>query len=70
MHVLLVYSFYEEKVETLTKKQNSLFTRVCCLYMLHICHIAQFFFLVDEKPAGVEDTFLLCPAPVIDEIGK
>lgn len=38
--------------------------------MLHICHIAQFFFLVDEKPADVEDTFLLCPAPVIDEVGK
>ncbi|KAJ3608043.1 hypothetical protein NHX12_025093 [Muraenolepis orangiensis] len=25
---------------------------------------------INEKPAGVEDTFLLCPAPVIDEIGK
>uniref|UniRef100_A0A672FHT5 ANTXR cell adhesion molecule 1c n=1 Tax=Salarias fasciatus TaxID=181472 RepID=A0A672FHT5_SALFA len=25
---------------------------------------------VNEKPAGVEDTFLLCPAPVIDEVGK
>ncbi|TRZ00914.1 hypothetical protein DNTS_008533 [Danionella cerebrum] len=24
----------------------------------------------DEKPASVEDTFLLCPAPVIDEVGK
>ncbi|KAG7251708.1 hypothetical protein CRUP_006622, partial [Coryphaenoides rupestris] len=24
---------------------------------------------INEKPAGVEDTFLLCPAPVIDEIG-
>ncbi|XP_028990824.1 LOW QUALITY PROTEIN: anthrax toxin receptor 1 [Betta splendens] len=25
---------------------------------------------VNEKPAGVENTFLLCPAPVIGEIGK
>ncbi|CAL8284695.1 unnamed protein product [Merluccius merluccius] len=25
---------------------------------------------INEKPAGVEDTFLVCPAPVIDEIGK
>ncbi|XP_012724727.2 anthrax toxin receptor 1 [Fundulus heteroclitus] len=25
---------------------------------------------VNEKPAGVEDMFLLCPAPVIDEVGK
>uniref|UniRef100_A0A8D3CWL7 ANTXR cell adhesion molecule 1c n=1 Tax=Scophthalmus maximus TaxID=52904 RepID=A0A8D3CWL7_SCOMX len=25
---------------------------------------------INEKPAGVEDTFLLCPAPVIDEVGK
>lgn len=24
----------------------------------------------DEKPAGVENTFLLCPAPVVDEVGK
>uniref|UniRef100_A0A8C1SMQ1 Anthrax toxin receptor 1 n=1 Tax=Cyprinus carpio TaxID=7962 RepID=A0A8C1SMQ1_CYPCA len=25
---------------------------------------------LNEKPATVEDTFLLCPAPVIDEVGK
>uniref|UniRef100_A0A3B3DBP0 Anthrax toxin receptor 1 n=1 Tax=Oryzias melastigma TaxID=30732 RepID=A0A3B3DBP0_ORYME len=25
---------------------------------------------VNEKPAGVENTFLLCPAPVVDEVGK
>uniref|UniRef100_A0A3Q1HMF8 ANTXR cell adhesion molecule 1c n=1 Tax=Anabas testudineus TaxID=64144 RepID=A0A3Q1HMF8_ANATE len=25
---------------------------------------------VNEKPAGVENTFLLCPAPVINEVGK
>lgn len=24
----------------------------------------------DEKPAGVENTFLLCPAPVVDEVGR
>lgn len=24
----------------------------------------------DEKPAGVQNTFLLCPAPVVDEVGK
>uniref|UniRef100_H3CGH7 Anthrax toxin receptor 1 n=1 Tax=Tetraodon nigroviridis TaxID=99883 RepID=H3CGH7_TETNG len=27
-------------------------------------------FTVNEKPAGVENTFLLCPAPVVDEVGK
>ncbi|RVE59320.1 hypothetical protein OJAV_G00187190 [Oryzias javanicus] len=25
---------------------------------------------VNAKPAGVENTFLLCPAPVVDEVGK
>uniref|UniRef100_A0A3Q3W8A4 Anthrax toxin receptor 1 n=1 Tax=Mola mola TaxID=94237 RepID=A0A3Q3W8A4_MOLML len=25
---------------------------------------------INEKPAGVENTFLLCPAPVVDEVGK
>lgn len=30
----------------------------------------EFFSHTDEKPAGVENTFLLCPAPVVDEIGK
>uniref|UniRef100_A0A665UWE1 Anthrax toxin receptor 1 n=1 Tax=Echeneis naucrates TaxID=173247 RepID=A0A665UWE1_ECHNA len=25
---------------------------------------------INEKPAGIQDTFLLCPAPVIGEVGK
>ncbi|XP_031732202.1 anthrax toxin receptor 1 isoform X2 [Anarrhichthys ocellatus] len=25
---------------------------------------------VDERPAGIEDTFLLCPAPVVEEVGR
>ncbi|KAM9716720.1 anthrax toxin receptor 1 [Menidia menidia] len=25
---------------------------------------------INEKPAGVQNTFLLCPAPIIDEVGK
>uniref|UniRef100_A0A8C9XX56 Anthrax toxin receptor 1-like n=1 Tax=Sander lucioperca TaxID=283035 RepID=A0A8C9XX56_SANLU len=25
---------------------------------------------VDERPAGIEDTFLLCPAPVVEEVGS
>lgn len=28
------------------------------------------FFRADEKPAGIEDTYLLCPAPVIEEVGR
>lgn len=24
----------------------------------------------DERPAGIEDTFLLCPAPVVEEVGR
>lgn len=24
----------------------------------------------DERPAGIEDTFLLCPAPVVEEPGR
>ncbi|XP_034464566.1 anthrax toxin receptor 1 [Hippoglossus hippoglossus] len=27
-------------------------------------------YTVDERPAGVEDTFLLCPAPVVEEVGR
>lgn len=27
-------------------------------------------YTINEKPVGIEDTFLLCPAPVIEEIGK
>ncbi|XP_072534095.1 anthrax toxin receptor 1 isoform X1 [Salminus brasiliensis] len=27
-------------------------------------------FTVNEKPVNIEDTLLLCPAPVIDEVGK
>lgn len=27
-------------------------------------------FTVDERPAGIEDTFLLCPAPVVEEVGR
>ncbi|MEQ2211865.1 hypothetical protein XENOCAPTIV_018854 [Xenoophorus captivus] len=29
-----------------------------------------FFYCEDERPAGIEDTFLLCPAPVIEEVGR
>ncbi|XP_034753943.1 anthrax toxin receptor 1 [Etheostoma cragini] len=25
---------------------------------------------VDERPVGIEDTFLLCPAPVVEEVGR
>ncbi|KAG7236364.1 hypothetical protein INR49_001061 [Caranx melampygus] len=27
-------------------------------------------YTVDERPAGIEDTFLLCPAPVVEEVGR
>uniref|UniRef100_A0A673BKZ2 Anthrax toxin receptor 1 n=1 Tax=Sphaeramia orbicularis TaxID=375764 RepID=A0A673BKZ2_9TELE len=27
-------------------------------------------YTVDERPAGIEDTFLLCPAPVVSEVGR
>lgn len=29
-----------------------------------------FVFPVDERPAGIQDTFLLCPAPVVEEVGR
>uniref|UniRef100_A0A8C6KLB2 ANTXR cell adhesion molecule 1d n=1 Tax=Nothobranchius furzeri TaxID=105023 RepID=A0A8C6KLB2_NOTFU len=37
---------------------------VLCSFKLNETHT------VDERPAGIEDTFLLCPAPVIEEVGK
>lgn len=29
-----------------------------------------FWFCPDERPAGIQDTFLLCPAPVVEEAGR
>lgn len=33
-----------------------------CYICGHLC--------ADERPAGIEDTFLLCPAPVVEEVGR
>uniref|UniRef100_A0A8C4E288 ANTXR cell adhesion molecule 1d n=1 Tax=Dicentrarchus labrax TaxID=13489 RepID=A0A8C4E288_DICLA len=38
--------------------------QVLCSFKLNDTHS------VDERPAGIEDTFLLCPAPVVDEVGR
>lgn len=38
--------------------------QVLCSFKLNDTHS------VDERPAGIEDTFLLCPAPVIEEVGR
>ncbi|CAL1578033.1 unnamed protein product [Knipowitschia caucasica] len=38
--------------------------QVLCSFKLNETHT------VDERPAEIEDTFLLCPAPVVDEVGK
>ncbi|TKS85575.1 Anthrax toxin receptor 1 [Collichthys lucidus] len=38
--------------------------QVLCSFKLNDTHT------VDERPAGIEDTFLLCPAPVVEEVGK
>ncbi|XP_015233146.1 PREDICTED: anthrax toxin receptor 1-like [Cyprinodon variegatus] len=38
--------------------------QVLCSFKLNDTHT------VDERPAGIEDTFLLCPAPVIEEVGR
>ncbi|MEQ2299811.1 hypothetical protein AMECASPLE_018857, partial [Ameca splendens] len=38
--------------------------QVLCSFKLNDSHT------VDERPAGIEDTFLLCPAPVIEEVGR
>ncbi|XP_061692144.1 anthrax toxin receptor 1 [Syngnathoides biaculeatus] len=38
--------------------------QVLCSFKLNDTHT------VDERPAGIEDTFLLCPAPVIEETGR
>lgn len=48
----------------LWKAQTEEFTVEECTF------IKKNFFLSDEKPADVENTFLLCPAPVVDEVGK
>uniref|UniRef100_A0A672G1K1 Anthrax toxin receptor 1-like n=1 Tax=Salarias fasciatus TaxID=181472 RepID=A0A672G1K1_SALFA len=38
--------------------------QVLCSFKLNDTHS------VDERPAGIEDTFLLCPAPVVEEAGR
>ncbi|XP_071235881.1 anthrax toxin receptor 1-like isoform X3 [Salvelinus alpinus] len=38
--------------------------QVLCSFKLNDTHT------LDERPAGVEETFLLCPAPVIEEVGR
>ncbi|XP_071336808.1 anthrax toxin receptor 1 isoform X2 [Trachinotus anak] len=38
--------------------------QVLCSFKLNDTHT------VDERPAGIEDTFLLCPAPVVEEVGR
>uniref|UniRef100_A0A8C5GTX4 Anthrax toxin receptor 1 n=1 Tax=Gouania willdenowi TaxID=441366 RepID=A0A8C5GTX4_GOUWI len=38
--------------------------QVLCSFKLNDTHT------VDERPAEIEDTFLLCPAPVIEEVGR
>ncbi|XP_029525789.1 anthrax toxin receptor 1-like isoform X2 [Oncorhynchus nerka] len=38
--------------------------QVLCSFKLNDTHT------LDERPAGVEETFLLCPAPVIKEVGR
>ncbi|KAJ3610510.1 hypothetical protein NHX12_022602 [Muraenolepis orangiensis] len=38
--------------------------QVLCSFKLNETHS------LDEKPVGIEDTFLLCPAPVIEEVGR
>uniref|UniRef100_A0A672G1B1 Anthrax toxin receptor 1-like n=1 Tax=Salarias fasciatus TaxID=181472 RepID=A0A672G1B1_SALFA len=38
--------------------------QVLCSFKLNDTHS------VDERPAGIEDTFLLCPAPVVEEAGS
>ncbi|XP_017268525.1 anthrax toxin receptor 1 [Kryptolebias marmoratus] len=38
--------------------------QVLCSFKLNDTHT------VDERPAGIEDTFLLCPAPLVEEVGR
>ncbi|XP_071386537.1 anthrax toxin receptor 1 isoform X1 [Centroberyx affinis] len=38
--------------------------QVLCSFKLNDTHT------LDERPARIEDTFLLCPAPVIEEVGR
>ncbi|XP_072292419.1 anthrax toxin receptor 1 [Eucyclogobius newberryi] len=38
--------------------------QVLCSFKLNETHT------IDERPAEIEDTFLLCPAPVVEEVGK
>ncbi|XP_053188550.1 anthrax toxin receptor 1 [Scomber japonicus] len=38
--------------------------QVLCSFKLNDTHS------IDERPAGIEDTFLLCPAPVVEEVGR
>ncbi|KAM6956166.1 anthrax toxin receptor 1 [Aplochiton taeniatus] len=57
-----------EKFQVVVRGNGFLHARdinqVLCSFKLNDTHT------LDERPAGVEDTVLLCPAPVIDEVGR
>lgn len=57
----MIFGMIERKTYKYQKqKKNKLFLRSVIFAFPH----------VDERPAGIEDTFLLCPAPVVKEVGK
>ncbi|XP_061601559.1 anthrax toxin receptor 1 [Cololabis saira] len=57
-----------ERFQVVVKGNGFLHARntnqVLCSFKLNETHT------VDERPAGIEDTFLLCPAPVVEEPGR
>lgn len=57
----MIFGMIERKTYKYQKqKKKKLFLRSVIFAFPH----------VDERPAGIEDTFLLCPAPVVKEVGK
>lgn len=57
----MIFGMIERKTYKYQKqKKKNLFLRSVIFAFPH----------VDERPAGIEDTFLLCPAPVVKEVGK
>lgn len=56
----MIFGMIERKTYKYQKQKKKLFLRSVIFAFPH----------VDERPAGIEDTFLLCPAPVVKEVGK
>lgn len=50
------------------KYTPTVFKSLMFSFLFHKCDLV--FLCADKRPGGIEDTFLLCPAPVVEEVGR